>query len=47
MMMEMAPRYARGLAKPVIDRALPISALKGAFPHMGSRGVMGKLVMVK
>jgi NADPH2:quinone reductase len=46
MMMELAPWYAQGRIKPVIDRAMPMSALKAAFAPMGTRGVMGKLVMV-
>ena len=46
MTMELAPWYAQGRIKPVIDRAMPMSELKAAFAHMGSRGVMGKLVMV-
>ena len=46
MMMELAQWYAQGKVKPVIDRTMPMSELKAAFAHMGSRGVMGKLVMV-
>ena len=46
MMMELPRRHAQGKIKPVIDRAMPMSELKAAFAHMGSRGVMGKLVMV-
>ena len=46
MMMELAQWYAQGKIKPVIDRTMPMSELKAAFAHMGSRGVMGKLVMV-
>lgn len=46
MMMELAQMYAQGKIKPVIDRTMPMSELKEAFAHMGSRGVMGKLVMV-
>jgi NADPH2:quinone reductase len=46
MMKELAQWYARGLVKPVIDRTMPMSELKAAYAHMGSRGVMGKLVMV-
>jgi len=38
--------YADGKIKPVIDRTMPMAELKAAFAHMGSRGVMGKLVMV-
>ena len=46
MMMELAKMYAKGQIKPVIDRTMPMSQLKEAYAHMGSRGVMGKLVMV-
>lgn len=46
MMMELAKMYAQGKIKPVIDRTMPMSDLKAAYAHMGSRGVMGKLVMV-
>ena len=46
MMMELAQWYGQGKIKPVIDRTMPMSELKAAFAHMGSRGVMGKLVMV-
>ena len=46
MMGELAQWYAQGKIKPVIDRTMPMSELKAAYAHMGSRGVMGKLVMV-
>ena len=46
MMAELAQWYAQGKVKPVIDRTMPMSDLKAAYAHMGSRGVMGKLVMV-
>ncbi len=46
MMQELAQMYAQGKIKPVIDRTMPMAELKAAFAHMGSRGVMGKLVMV-
>ncbi|WP_343592802.1 NADPH:quinone oxidoreductase family protein [Paracidovorax wautersii] len=46
MMQELATWYAEGKVKPVIDRTMPMSQLKAAYEHMGSRGVMGKLVMV-
>ncbi len=46
MMGELAQWYAQGRIKPVIDREMPMSELKAAFAHMGSRAVMGKLVMV-
>ena len=43
---ELAQWYAAGKVKPVIDQRLPMSELKQAFAHMGSRKVRGKLVMV-
>lgn len=46
MMGELAQWYAAGRIKPVIDRTMPMSELKAAYAHMGSRGVKGKLVMV-
>ena len=46
MMGELAQWYASGKVKPVIDRTMPMAELKAAYAHMGSRGVMGKLVMV-
>ena len=46
MMRELAGWYAHGRIKPVIDRTLPMAELKAAFAHMGSRSVMGKLVLV-
>jgi NADPH2:quinone reductase len=46
MMMELAQWYGQGKIKPVIDRTMPMAELKAAYEHMGSRGVMGKLVMV-
>ena len=46
MMRELVQWYGQGKIKPVIDRTLPMGDLKAAYAHMGSRGVMGKLVMV-
>ena len=46
MMKELVQWYAQGRIKPVIDRTMPMAELKSAYAHMGSRGVMGKLVMV-
>jgi len=46
MMAELAQWYGQGKIKPVIDRTMPMSDLKAAYTHMGSRGVKGKLVMV-
>ena len=43
---ELAQWYAQGKIKPVIDRTMPLSELKAAYARMGSRGVMGKLVLV-
>lgn len=38
--------YAQGRVRPVIDRRLPMSALPEAYARMGSRQVLGKVVMV-
>lgn len=46
MMAELTAWYAQGKIKPVIDRSMPMSELKGAYAHMGSRGVLGKVVVV-
>jgi len=46
MMAELARWYAEGRIKPVIDRTMPMGELKAAYARMGSRAVMGKLVMV-
>ena len=46
MMRELAAWYGQGKIKPVIDRCMPMAELKAAYAHMGSRSVMGKLVMV-
>jgi len=46
MMKELAQWYGQGKIKPVIDSTLPMTELKAAFAHMGSRGVKGKLVLV-
>ena len=46
MMAELASWYTQGRIRPVIDSTLPMSELKAAYAHMGSRGVKGKLVMV-
>jgi len=45
-MKELADWYARGRVKPVIDRRLPMSELRAAFARMGSRQVVGKLVLL-
>lgn len=46
MMAELAQWYAAGKIKPVIDRTLPMADLPTAYARMGSRTVMGKLVLV-
>ena len=46
MLAELAQWYAQGKVKPVIDRTMPMSDLKAAYAHMGSRAVKGKLVLV-
>jgi NADPH2:quinone reductase len=46
MMQTLAQWYGQGKIKPVIDRSMPMAELKAAYAHMGSRGVMGKLVLV-
>jgi NADPH2:quinone reductase len=46
MMAQLGGMYVKGQIKPVIDREMPMSELKAAYAHMGSRSVMGKLVMV-
>ena len=45
-MAELAQWYQQGKIKPVIDCTLPMAELKAAYARMGSRSVMGKLVMV-
>ena len=45
-MAELAQWYQQGKIKPVIDSTLPMAELKAAYARMGSRSVMGKLVMV-
>jgi NADPH2:quinone reductase len=43
---QLAGWYAEGKLKPVIDQTLPMSELKTAYARMGSRQVLGKLVLV-
>jgi NADPH2:quinone reductase len=43
---ELAQWYAQGKVKPVIDQRLTMNHLPQAFARMGSREVMGKLVLV-
>jgi NADPH:quinone reductase len=43
---QLAQWYAQGKLRPVIDRSLPMSELKAAYARMGTRQVMGKLLLV-
>ncbi len=43
---ELARWYAEGKVKPVIDSRLPMSALMEAYARMGTRQVLGKLLLV-
>ena len=43
---QLAQWYAQGKIKPVIDRPLPMSEIAQAYARMGSRQVMGKLLLV-
>ena len=45
MMSTLVQWHAQGKVKPLIHQVLPMSDLKHAFALMGSRGVMGKLVL--
>ncbi len=45
-MQQLAQWYAQGLIKPVIDCEMPMNELKAAYARMGSRQVMGKLLLV-
>ena len=45
-MMQLAQWYAQGKIKPALDRALPMSEIRQAYERMGSRQVMGKLLLV-
>ena len=46
MMKELVQWYAQGQIKPVIDCTMPMQDLRQAYARMGSRAVMGKLVLV-
>jgi NADPH2:quinone reductase len=46
MMEKLVGWYKNGKIKPSIDCTMPMSELKQAYARMGSRQVMGKLVMV-
>nr|WP_316638969.1 NADPH:quinone oxidoreductase family protein [uncultured Roseateles sp.] len=43
---QLAQWYAEGKIKPVLDQVLPMAQLPQAFARMGSRQVVGKLVLV-
>jgi NADPH2:quinone reductase len=45
-MAQLAQWYAQGAIKPVMDRQMPMSELKAAYARMGSRQVIGKLLLV-
>jgi NADPH:quinone reductase len=45
-MMQLAQWYGQGLVKPVIDQVLPMSELKAAYARMGTRQVIGKVLLV-
>ena len=45
-LMQLAQWYGQGKIKPVIDRRLPMRDIRAAFERMGSRQVMGKLLLV-
>lgn len=46
MLSELAAWCAQGKIRPVIDQRLPMTALKDAYARMGSRAVMGKVLLV-
>ncbi|MBE0549576.1 MAG: zinc-binding dehydrogenase, partial [Rubrivivax sp.] len=43
---QLAQWYVQGRVKPVIDQRLPMSELRAAYARMGSRQVMGKLLLI-
>ena len=45
-LMQLAQWYAQGKIKPVLDRKLPMSEIRDAYARMGSRQVLGKLLLV-
>ncbi len=45
-LMQLAQWYGQGLIKPVLDRQLPMSEIRAAYERMGSRQVLGKLLLV-
>ena len=46
MMATLVQWYGQGKVKPVIDSTVPMTELPAAYARMGSRNVMGKLVLV-
>ena len=46
MMKELAQWYAQGKIKPVLDQKLPMANIREAYARMGSRQVLGKLLLV-
>ena len=47
MMAELLEWYRQGKIKPVIDTTMPMAELQAAYARMGSRAVMGKLVLTR
>jgi len=47
MMATLLQWYQQGKIKPVIDSTMPLSELPAAYERMGSRAVMGKLVLTR
>ena len=45
-MLQLARWYAAGKIKPVIDMQMPMSEIRAAYARMGSRQVLGKLLLV-
>jgi NADPH2:quinone reductase len=45
-MRQLSQWYTQGRVKPVIDQRLPMGELKAAYARMGSRQVLGKLLLV-
>ena len=44
-LMQLAQWYGQGLIKPVLDQPMPMSEIRAAYSRMGSRQVMGKLLL--
>ncbi|MCY7316635.1 MAG: NADPH:quinone oxidoreductase family protein [Rubrivivax sp.] len=45
-LMQLAQWYGRGLVKPVLDHKLPMREIRTAYARMGSRRVLGKLLLI-